>query len=152
MLALCRIFYLIAIIVDLVSVVIGFNAVVDGNEASIDLFLHVSAWELVSRVPIVLISDIVWIWWVYSLDSDFVDMEKKIEILSWCLILLSLVRFTILVVIFSLFYKEVKKFDSTIQDRIVGPARFMINLLHEIYLYGQDCDNVSFFFIKRTSK
>ena len=54
--------------------------------------------------------------------------------------------------IFSLFYKEVKKFDSTIQDRIVGPARFMINLLHEIYLYGQDCDNVSFFFIKCTSK
>ena len=133
MLALCSIFYLIAIIVDLVSVVIGFIAVVDGNEASIDLFLHVSAWELVSRVPIVLISDIVWIWWVYSLESDFIDMEKKIEILSWCLILLSLVRFIILVVIFSLFYKEVKKFDSTIQDRIVGPARFMINLLHEIF-------------------
>lgn len=118
--------------------IIGFIAVVEGNEASIHLFLSVSAWELVSRAPIVLISDIVWIYWVYSLDSDFIDMEKKIEILSWCLILLSLVRFIILVVIFSLFYKKVKKFDSTIQDRIVGPARFMINLLHAIYLYGQD--------------
>ena len=128
---------------DLVSVVIGFIAVVEGNEASIDVFLHVSAWELVSRAPIVLISDIVWIWWIYSLDSDFIDMEKKIEILSWCLILLSLVRFIILVVIFSLFYKRVKKFDSTIQDHVVGPARFMINLLHSIYLYGQDI-NVSY--------
>ena len=116
---------------------------VAGNEASIDLFLSVSAWELVSRVPIVLISDIVWIWWVYSLDSKFIDMEKNIEILSWCLILLSLVRFIILVIIFSLFYEEVKKFDSTIQDRIVGPARLMINLLHAIYLYGQDI-NVSY--------
>ena len=132
---------------DLVSVVIGFIAVVEGNEASIDVFLHVSAWELVSRAPIVLISDIVWIWWIYSLDSDFIDMEKKIEILSWCLILLSLVRFIILVVIFSLFYKRVKKFDSTIQDRVVGPARFMINLLHSIYLYGQDINVSCFFFI-----
>lgn len=130
---------------DLVSVVIGFIAVVEGNEASIDLFLQVSAWELVSRAPIVLISDIVWIWWVYSLDSDFIDMEKKIEILSWCLILLSLVRFIILVVIFSLFYEEVKKFDSTIKDRIVGPARFMINLLRAIYLYGQDINVSSYF-------
>ena len=130
---------------DLVSVVIGFIAVVEGNEASIDVFLHVSAWELVSRAPIVLISDIVWIWWIYSLDSDFIDMEKKIEILSWCLILLSLARFIILVVIFSLFYKRVKKFDSTIQDHVVGPARFMINLLHSMYQIGQDI-NVSFIF------
>ena len=135
---------------DLVSVVIGFIAVVEGNEASIDVFLHVSAWELVSRAPIVLISDIVWIWWIYSLDSDFIDMEKKIEILSWCLILLSLARFIILVVIFSLFYKRVKKFDSTIQDRVVGPARFMMNLLHSMYQIGQDI-NVSYFFIKCTS-
>jgi hypothetical protein len=142
MLPLCSIFYLIGIIVDLVSVVIGFIAAFEGNEASIDLFLSVSAWELVSRAPIVLISDIVWIWWVYSLDSDFIDIEKKIEILSWCLILFSLVRFTILVAIFSLFYAKVKKFDSTIQDRIVGPARFMINLLRAIYQYGQDI-NVS---------
>ena len=130
---------------DLVSVVIGFIAVVEGNEASIDVFLHVSAWELVSRAPIVLISDIVWIWWIYSLDSDFIDMEKKIEILSWCLILLSLARFIILVVIFSLFYKRVKKFDSTIQDHVVGPARFMINLLHSMYQIGQDI-NVSYIF------
>ena len=130
---------------DLVSVVIGFIAVVEGNEASIDVFLHVSAWELVSRAPIVLISDIVWIWWIYSLDSDFIDMEKKIEILSWCLILLSLARFIILVVIFSLFYRRVKKFDSTIQDHVVGPARFMINLLHSMYQIGQDI-NVSYIF------
>lgn len=124
-------FYGIGIIVDLSAVIIGFIAVFKKNAAGIVVYLSVAAWQLVAQAPIVLITDIFWIYWITTATiASTVARWETLKILMWTLVVLSLVRILIFVVIFFVglnLYGKVQKIDNTNRGRIVGPARFMAN-------------------------
>ena len=100
-LVLAKIFHWIGIIVDVIALIIGINAVWKRNATSIGLFVSVSTCQLAVQAPIVLISDIAWIYlitnWPFESPSPF--LEKKIEILMWTLVVLNLVRIIIFIII-----------------------------------------------------